>query len=141
MQTRFINFVMLLCAAFILFPAAVFADSDENQHYINQLQAKDPLERINALRTLGGKGIKATQRSTMAIVPLLHDSHESVQLAAIEALQNIEEEAKRATPDLIKLLDSRNRFIRDAAAKALLSIGSVEGIEAVEKKTHFRRDR
>lgn len=127
-----------LCLAMLfLLPAPGLAAESgkfqENQKYVDALSGKDEKARIEAIDALGKRGIKATGKGAEALVPLLKDKDKTTRLHTIQALGAIEKEAKRATPDLMPLLEDPDKDIRDAAAKALVRIGSTRGREAAEQ--------
>lgn len=126
--------ITFLLAVFIaLYSLSANARSDINEEYIEQLNHSDPQKRIEAIRALGNRGIKATQKSAVKLIDLLKDENKEVRQATIKSLGQMGVEGKRAGSHLIELLDDPDPDIRNAAALSLKRIGSVKGKAAVKR--------
>ncbi|MDM7911817.1 MAG: HEAT repeat domain-containing protein, partial [Methanotrichaceae archaeon] len=87
---------------------------------------KDHRLRLLAARSLGRIGCK---RSLKALIQALDDEYPSVRHEAIAALGELGD--RGACAALTKLLDSKSRYVRGAAARSLIQI---LGVPAPEKE-------
>ena len=129
MATPIIILIVLLLSA-----TPLLAGEKENEENRQFLLHSNPKIRAEGAENLGEYGIKAQQKSAMALIPLVNDPDKNVRLKSIEALGKLKWEAKRAVPHLVGILESNaSSEEKHAAAEALHDIGSVKGIEAADK--------
>ena len=136
------RFVVLVLACLFLSGGQVDAQGkkSEIQKYIKELNAKDAKERLNAVQGIAKIGMLRASYAKDAVAPLCvrieKDGDGKVRAAAALALGQIDADATKAAPVLIKAVESdKDREVQVNAITALgyLGAGAKEALPLLQK--------
>jgi HEAT repeat protein len=97
--------------------------------WVDQLKAKEPAERLHAIRALSERPAEAAV-VVPALTDALKDGDPFIRRDAAYALAKLGPEARPAVPALRPLLKDRNHGVRKAATEALKKIDGESVVKA-----------